>query len=514
VNDFLRNVLERLRAFHREESGAVIMMCLAAFMILVMVSLVMYDAGQVSFNKVNAQTGADVAGYSQAATKARSMNMIAFGNISKRSLVGLHNMYWAMYETWIAWTASRCSTCGFWHPIACAECVYNGVMIVIEGLMDWFYFNGLPIIPKILPMLYSASTLAFEAQVSQINWWQIYMTDFTPWWAWAEASVRGMRNGASLIGTYPPLATPLTVVTDWVDMAVTAFGGTPSGGTSWLYDQLPIANWDKIIAFPSQNASSVWKPFVLGFYNPHAGCLAPTWGFNVVTPTSFIEYMMNWVHHKNRSDGGFGPVDGPADAAAGWGFGAQILGGFCLLRVNAISTPSLWMNMGPFNLRADTNSPRHMSMKSNIVFSYKHSPDVKNVLRENFNIIGQQYANNGRSAVEESSGSWALSRSEIVFPEGLKPRGSPNIGMHDTWMWHTGWTGKLRPVALPGEQTALNYDLENMLVDVSPFLWLSRNTLGFLSSPGFDGNAADADVAALQKALFAMDEPSLDGLSK
>lgn len=510
MNELVHTALERVRAFHREESGAVILMCLAAFMILVMTSLVMYDAGQVSMNKVNAQTGADVAGYSQAATKARSMNMIAFGNISKRSLVGLHNMYWAMYESWIAWTSSRCSSCSIWNPIACLECAYNGILMLVEGLLDWFYFNGLPIIPKIFPMLFSASSLAFEAQVSQINWWQIYMIDYTPWWAWAEASVRGMRNGSSLIGTYPPLATPLAVATDWVDTAVSAFGGSPSGGTSWLYDQLPVANWEKLFGFPNQNASAVWG----GLIFPYPGCHAPTLGFNVLTPASLAEWGANIIHHRNRSDSGFGPVDGPAGPAVGWGVGSM-LAGFCFWRVNALSTPSLWMNMAPFNLRTDTNSPYHMSAKSNVVFSYRHDPEMRDVLRNNLDIMPQDYVNAGRNAIEESSGQWALSRAEIVFPAGLRPRATPNnIFGHSTWMWHTGWTGKLRPVALPGEHTGIGHDLENMLVDVSPFLWLSRNTLGLASSPGFDSNAADADVAALQKALYGMDEQSLNGLSK
>lgn len=505
-------------AFDRNQSGAVALLCLAALMILFMTTLVLYDTGKVAFEKVQAQTGADVAAYSQAATKARSMNMIAYANISKRTLVGLHNMYWAMYEGWLAWTSSRCSKCSIWNPKACADCAYNGIMILVEGFLDWFWFSGLPIVPKVLWLPWSSSTGAFETQVSQINWWQAYMINFTPWWAWAEASIRGMRNGSSLIGSYPPLNSPVAVAMDWVDFVVSVFGGTPSGGTSWLYDMLPVANWNKIYSWPDQNKSPIVpNVFSLGIYTPHEGCSAPTLGFNVLTPASLAEFYSNYQHHRNRSDNGFWIASGPRKAAS-WGLGL-LLAGFCFWRIPPIpwvGADVLYNNMAPFHLAARSNSPQDMSAKSNVIFSYRHAPKNRTRLRENYNYMPSwNYVSAGRPILEASSGSWTLSRGEIVFPQSKRPAATPNNWFgHHTWMWHPGWTAKLRPVALPGEQAAMGFTLANMLKDVSPFLWLSRNVLGLASSPGFSSADADADIAALNKALFAMDANSLNGLAK
>lgn len=84
---------QKLDQVRRDERGAVAFLCLIAILILLLVSWTMFDAGTATRVKVQAQSTADSAAYSQAAIKARSMNMLAYSNISKRSIWGIHSLY-------------------------------------------------------------------------------------------------------------------------------------------------------------------------------------------------------------------------------------------------------------------------------------------------------------------------------------------------------------------------------------------------------------------------------------
>ena len=82
---------------HRDESGAITLAALAACLILIMVGLTIWDAGRSARDKIDVQNAADTAAYSQAAVRARSMNMLAFTNVAKRSVAGMHSMYFGMW---------------------------------------------------------------------------------------------------------------------------------------------------------------------------------------------------------------------------------------------------------------------------------------------------------------------------------------------------------------------------------------------------------------------------------
>ncbi len=69
------------------------MLCIAGLLILLMIGLVLYDATATSKDKVTVQGAADMAAMSQASVKARSMNMLAYSNIAKRSIFSIHSTY-------------------------------------------------------------------------------------------------------------------------------------------------------------------------------------------------------------------------------------------------------------------------------------------------------------------------------------------------------------------------------------------------------------------------------------
>jgi len=82
-----------IRRLDQNEEGAVALLMLAATIIVMLVSWIIYDAGLATREKVKVQAAADTAAFSQAAIKARSMNMIAYTNLSKRSIWAAHMMY-------------------------------------------------------------------------------------------------------------------------------------------------------------------------------------------------------------------------------------------------------------------------------------------------------------------------------------------------------------------------------------------------------------------------------------
>lgn len=121
----------RLGRFQRDEGGAVAFLCLIAILILLLVSWTMFDAGLAARDKVRAQTTADSAAYSQAAIKARSMNMIAYANISKRSIWGIHSLYPAYMISTHSWIVNGingyCETCQNQNNAGTTECRICGV---------------------------------------------------------------------------------------------------------------------------------------------------------------------------------------------------------------------------------------------------------------------------------------------------------------------------------------------------------------------------------------------------
>lgn len=82
-----------IRRFDEDEGGAILLACLAGCLIVFMVSLTMYDAGNITREKIKLQTATDSAAYSQAAVKARTMNANAYVNVTKRSIMGIQLTY-------------------------------------------------------------------------------------------------------------------------------------------------------------------------------------------------------------------------------------------------------------------------------------------------------------------------------------------------------------------------------------------------------------------------------------
>src|SRR5690554_6489313 len=139
-------IQDLVQRWHRDESGAIVLLCLAACLFLFMVGLLMYDTGQVARDKVDVQMAADTAAYSQASVQARAMNSIAFANVGKRTITGIRNMYYTQFSHYFSWYRGQCKRCccGFWCGCwgACLNCAGNTLSLVpLLGAVDSLFFT-------------------------------------------------------------------------------------------------------------------------------------------------------------------------------------------------------------------------------------------------------------------------------------------------------------------------------------------------------------------------------------
>ncbi|MFU8804871.1 MAG: Tad domain-containing protein, partial [Bradymonadaceae bacterium] len=375
----LRDVVEkRIVLFGGDQSGAVAIACLAACLILFMTALVLHDAGNSARTKLDVQNAADTAAYSQAAVKARTMNMVAYTNVAKRTIISLHNTYVGLLAGWVAWTALRCAKCSKWNWKACWDCFINGLLAIAE-------------LPDTLNATIGSAKNYYQDEIEALDKYQAYMTQLTPWWAWSEGTVRGARNGATFTSSFPPPpGLLLTYVSDWLEAALGFFGVAP------LYNQT-----DKVDAMPLKRG----------------------WAIKMCAPTTMAgiaEATYNvWVH-KSRSKEGAKK-------------GAAIAMGIPM--IPTVGCASSLFNfagyMRPREPVADGNSAESLMAKSNIVFSYKHAPENRGKFRTNYNIGGSDYTPSVTNPYFRGSGFWTLARGEFFFdggsPDPWKPRWTAKI---------------------------------------------------------------------------------------
>jgi hypothetical protein len=244
----LGDILER---FERDESGAIMILALVAFMILILLAMTLYDAGLAAKDKAEVQASADTAAYSQAAVKARSMNMMAYSNISKRSIWGIHSLYPSYLKTMHNWIVTKinstCEPCDEPESSTCKKCraakrerarwigatceagedmceidsdflllsgrsysnkvtwASNDQMRIEDVDTDWanpayvdaFNFGAKTGPPPSLFESYIAE------DVRAIDNYQRYIFALTPWWGWSEHLVKAVRNGATMSSSWP-----------------------------------------------------------------------------------------------------------------------------------------------------------------------------------------------------------------------------------------------------------------------------------------------------------------------
>lgn len=438
-----------VRGFDRDEGGAVVLLCFAACMLIFMVSLIMFDAGFMARDKIDVQMAADTAAYSQASVKARAMNMTAFANIGKRTIVGIRNMYYFQYPAYYSWYRGQCSACccglvcGCWTQ--CLNCWGNR-------------FSFVPLLEGIDFAMFSLGRLMGDTitdHLEALDAYQASVQEYAGWWALGEAMIRAARNGANMIGSYP----------------------LPDDAR---YGGLPIAKSD----------------------NPAESCLTPSPFGNPTTMVTMAEWNANFQELRRRSVSRPPPaLQGPAERVRR----GLSLAGCAELKYNPLSADA--EPASPYFVRNMGDDGRGYMDRSNFIFAYRYNPAYSGYLRDNYT-LPREY--DTPLNVHPDSGLWTMARGEVYFP----PDNMPDEwigGDHSMWLFHPGWIGKLRPVALPGE---------DIPVDTSE-MWRESSQLARRSALIFGARGAGVfqDLRYMDKATRGLDgkidgREVLDGIAK
>lgn len=460
----------RLRGLHHDEGGAILLFSLVGILILMLMTWTVMDAGQVTRTKFEVQASADMAAYSQAAIKARSMNMLAYTNIAKRSVVGIHSLYNGMfeaYEEWLFGDDPYWGECGSGEPGAasCAE--------VQEEVDQWRAEtnNDRKRFADNIDKYYNKDLLALDN-------YQTYIMELTPWWGWSEAVVRAQRNSATMATSYPPPAGWLRrSFPDLTDQVIGKVGSVGHHNMSNALERLPVVLYDD----PEVNADHMSK-----------------YAFRDGSFTR--ELTANASLHKQDSARG-AKLD--ANIASGAGLAGQNA-------VNSFNALAKWARPVMFPQWIDTEE-KWLRATSNIIITFQDNDDVFGKRRQKFKVPKDEYNLEVIGAKDEifrPKGYWSMARSEISFLPFIDKNGKEER-IPD--MWHARWTARMRPMALPNEFAYGGYNMNGVYYDIMPHLSLSLQ-IGARGAPTVDEYFDE--MVWMERATRGMGNSTIDGVGK
>jgi hypothetical protein len=614
-----------IEQFHDDRRGAILLLMLAAFLILMMVAWVLYDSGDAAREKVKLQAAADTAAMSQASIKARSMNMLAYTNVAKRSIFAIHATYLSHFMAYVDWAAlvhtigqyactyidtdefgaeacNKVKAIGemfvdMWKAEAHRDFPSLGGFNVIEELelenpqalapytlaADWgsiageislgsiagalflgewqnliselksaikeaFIFvgftedGGLTYGSKTVEDWSGFTTHYFAQDLKALDNYQRYIAGMTPWWAWTEQLVKGMRNGATASVSFPR---PLGVLPG--DGLANALAGLAGGRSSYgtiLADTLPVRPGDGQVfsgdegreegrlTMGAEIKRQLEGPNGQGLFsnlkNHLKSAIDNSGQSNQLDMQSgnsafLVEYIANLltasmpisVPEIGRSS--YPMVDGNAfiEAVADVGFAAlvalrthtrlmgdddhDIVGG--LQVVQAIFDNNLRKyTASPWVLQRYRTQGSWLSNSSNLIFAYSNRSDLFGESRRKFDVPSHDY---DRSyvfdSIYRSSGYWTFAKAEVSFHGEGKPS-----------LWDASWTSRLRPVTLPEEYQEAGYNLNDAYHDVLPTLAV----LASLDLTQLNAMQFINDLLKMERATRAMGHETAEGVAK
>ncbi len=450
-----RAVRGGLAGFHRDEGGAIVLLGLVAILILLLLSWVLYDSGQITRNKLDVQAAADTAAYSQAAVKARSMNMLAYANIAKRTVVGIHSEYaslWKAYRDWYItqvpqWTID----CQNGDQQACQDLKLNTEIVDKESTHDFRNFQA-----HLTDQFYLQDLIAIDN-------YQRYTQALTPWWGWSEAVLRAARNGATMAASFPAphgKAVGAPILNTITNSVISKVGWSPMVRYTGHRDMLPVtvSTYDDMAKYGMGSNLSFMK----------------------------YEYPANLKIYKDNSEGG---ATNPAVIAAA----------ATLFHERVRLAGSMFGEHGkPWRLFHTSTPARWTTWTSNLVLTYRRDKELFGTMRDKFRVPKQDYklSDPGKYHIQ---GYWGMARGEISF-HGDTPD-----------LWHPSWTARLRPVALPGEFDQSGVEMSAVYHDILPYLALSGIVITGDSSVA--RNSMD-DLVYMERANRALGPSTVEGIAK
>lgn len=448
----LQRIKEKVEALlgelHRGQGGAIAIMVLAALLIVFMISLVIYDTGKIARDKLEVQAAAETAAWSHTAIEARSMNTISFANIGKKIIIGMNSYYSAVLKAYIALAiivVIVIVVCAIASIIgvgaACLQPAIDfgvdlGTIVANEGQdLGKFYGSGLKEF--------------FNKDLEALDNYQTYMAKITPWWAWMEGYLRGARNGAMAVGTFP------------VPRNLT---GSLLGGLNLGSVGLPAPS-DKTDALPAKRSS--------GSSGESQVC-DRLWSEGDILINAMDYTIKSSLANK---DGGKYSIP------------IIFLTALMAMPLTQLSCRSLFSGIEsryedkayPFEIPSPGGAAGWQLATSNLVFAYRPNSMLKTVDKNKYNFIRSQYDAAGPSNLnlsKNATGSWAMARAEIAFQDDEAPD-----------LWHPNWSSRMRPIHLNGEWSSPN--IGNAAMDVLPYLAVGTLLSKIVPAGGGGGGGSD-----------------------
>lgn len=524
LRERLRVLLERL---HRQQDGAIAMACLAGLLIIFMTAMAMYDAGQAAQDKVDVQVGSDTAALSHASTKAKGMNMIAYSNITKRVLYGYNTIYTAAFLALVEATSyyifqaaknaksaiSSIPACitliGCAVPITFATKAVSNALAAIEGViqlvLELIEFIGVTG-PRLFGIPTGGDVGRSIVEVTALDYYQEYTKKMNPWWSWGEAVTRGMRNGSTLVGTWPIPEGKASKLRDKIRFGMNAinsiFPSLPGAddiiGTTNKKDSLPIEQIPQAVNL---------GPFFSGIGIPRMAAHAKLCGGMFLTPEFWLMqyYLDHWRPSEglwDNNDSLLGTRKKPRTLVTGLELLQLPVG--CVIASLSLGHEVLPWNIkssvsgNPISFGGDTKN-EWLSASSNVAFGYRRGNGRfdDSGQRSKLAFIPKDYNLAGGGVFFRNDGYWSVSKAEIVYDAGFLTDIGANaqdsvdasavpgifgsllnraLGVINDWfneptMWAPRWTSRMRPLALPREDA--HQDMDKMFHDMLPFMALT-----------------------------------------
>ncbi len=458
-----RGIRGRIQRLDSDQGGAVFLMCLAGILILLLMSWVLVDGIFVTKDKSDVQASADAGAYSGASVKARSMNMMAFSNVAKRSLVGVHATYeammnsYAMYVEQLFW-----QNCDFdsvppdtWYTCDDPEFVENRDLYEEEEAGDY--------------VAYQDNRDFYMADLRALDTYQQYIQKVTAWWAWSESVLRAQRNGATLASSFrPPPA-----------------DGMPRGGYSSLVQPVMAEAGGGIAEFQNPDQLPVehgdfWATMVEGGM---AQEVFEDW-----------EHPMNAQHHQDRSE-----LGAAADSVINRGASDLFEG----------AVEQTYQDLGeygrPWRIWSRADQPaRWYFDSSHVVLTYHHHPGLFESMRDDKydGVFGdyEETAEVGDTELFRPRGYWGMARAEMSYHHEEAPD-----------LWRPVWTARMRPMALPDEFRQRGWGFQSIYHSSIDFLALSGRLHDDLR-----GDEAEFmhDLVYMERASRAMGQSTVGGVAR
>lgn len=477
MSDRLQRLVGRLRT---EQSGAIMLLLLAAFLILFMCTLVVYDAGRSSQDKMDVQFSADSAAYSHSVVKARGMNLIAYANTIKRMLFSYLAAYANAWISIIIVWAYHFGECFDWtpRPSSCRTWAAAIPMIFMEGLE--LFLTNMPATAGGIAdafSLFQTNETPSKQELMSLERYQQYIYSVTPWWSYVEGTLRGMRNGAYIAGSWPPPTSNYGQLRGVPGVGATLNSADNFFGTNFA-NAGPSANIDALPAARRDRAGDNWnnpgEPFVYEDFGPNTFGAGP-FGINSDAISAGFDYCINYsasieslvslaqvVMESDDDPDGWKQVFVVSHIlpSIGCGFAAFVYNQFGYLDWRI---PERLASSG-------VAGPEWWQATSSLSLSYKPREgrnDIAAGERRKFTYLSDEAVFDRDAYANE--GYFGMARSEIVYKQPFELMNTledwvnqvpiisgflaQRAGVQDSPdLWSPRWKSKNRPVMLPNEQ--------------------------------------------------------------